>query len=330
MGSSELGPIYRRTGQPSSCRSRHTNRVVRRRCEEPPLTARIRRRHTTAALSAVQAHRGTDGSNPFPSSKESSANSVFDGRGLRKDVPVGRFRVRPSPRQVDLQTEPFDLAIRIGPPPVAPLTLVARPIAALPRYLYASPEYLNSAAPLTHPSDLARHVVCIVEGAMRSREVARTFYRGDESVDVMIGTRFAMNSVALNRGLAIQGVGLAVLDDVLARLRRLAGDDRPGAAYVARDQPGWVHAGGAIPDGRRKARCRPDDATIANPRCRGSGDAGRRKCRAARQRCARRDACDARWLWPPARGGGAGAGQRGDRTAFVCGLEGLNGPENCP
>jgi DNA-binding transcriptional LysR family regulator len=34
---------------------------------------------------------------------------------------------------------------------------------------------------------------------------------------VMIGTRFAMNSVALNRGLAIQGVGLAVLDDVLAR-----------------------------------------------------------------------------------------------------------------
>ena len=118
---------------------------------------------------------------------------------------------------MDLQTEPFDLAIRIGPPPVAPLTLVARPIAALPRYLYASPEYLNSAAPLTHPSDLARHVVCIVEGAMRSREVARTFYRGDESVDVMIGTRFAMNSVALNRGLAIQGVGLAVLDDVLAR-----------------------------------------------------------------------------------------------------------------
>ena len=100
---------------------------------------------------------------------------------------------------------------------MAPLTLVARPIAALPRYLYASPEYLNSAAPLTHPSDLARHVVCIVEGAMRSREVARTFYRGDESVDVMIGTRFAMNSVALNRGLAIQGVGLAVLDDVLAR-----------------------------------------------------------------------------------------------------------------
>jgi hypothetical protein len=58
VGSSELGPIYRRTGHPSSCRPRHTDRVVGRRSEEPPLTARIRRRHTTATLSAVQAHRG--------------------------------------------------------------------------------------------------------------------------------------------------------------------------------------------------------------------------------------------------------------------------------
>ena len=134
-----------------------------------------------------------------------------------KTYPLVAFEFDLSPRHVDLQTEPFDLAIRIGPPPMAPLTLVARPIAVLPRYLYASPEYLKSAAPLTHPSDLTRHVVCIVEGATRSGEVARTFYRGDESVDVMIRTRFAMNSVALNRGLAIQGVGLAVLDDVLAR-----------------------------------------------------------------------------------------------------------------
>jgi DNA-binding transcriptional LysR family regulator len=134
-----------------------------------------------------------------------------------KTYPLIAFEFDLSPRHVDLQTEPFDLAIRIGPPPMTPLTLIARPIAVLPRYLYASPEYLKNAAPLTHPSDLAGHVVCIVEGATRSGEVARTFYRGDESVDVMIGTRFAMNSVALNRGLAIQGVGLAVLDDVLAR-----------------------------------------------------------------------------------------------------------------
>jgi DNA-binding transcriptional LysR family regulator len=133
-----------------------------------------------------------------------------------KTYPLIAFEFDTSPRPVDLQTEPFDLAIRIGPPPTAPLTLVARPIAVLQRYLYASPEYLRSAAPLAHPNDLDRHVVCIVEGATRLGEVARTFYRGNESVDVTIGTRFAMNSVALSRALALQGVGLAVLDDVLA------------------------------------------------------------------------------------------------------------------
>ena len=71
MGSSELGPIYRRTGHPSSCRPRHGDRVGKRRSEEPPLTVRIRRRHTTETLSAVLAHRGTDGSNPLSSSRQS-------------------------------------------------------------------------------------------------------------------------------------------------------------------------------------------------------------------------------------------------------------------
>src|SRR6516162_1512325 len=36
----------------------------------PSLTVRIRRRHATVALSAVQAHRGTRSSNPLPSSRE--------------------------------------------------------------------------------------------------------------------------------------------------------------------------------------------------------------------------------------------------------------------
>jgi len=56
---------------------------------EPPLTARIRRRHTTATLSAVRAHRGTEGSNPFPSREESSANFLeptFDHKEFTADV----------------------------------------------------------------------------------------------------------------------------------------------------------------------------------------------------------------------------------------------------
>jgi DNA-binding transcriptional LysR family regulator len=134
-----------------------------------------------------------------------------------KMYPLIAFEFDLSPRPVDLQAEPFDLAIRLGRPPSAPSTLVARPIAVLPRYLYASPEYLQHSAPLTHPNDLDRHAVCIVEGAARLGQAASTFYRGGESIDVMIGRRFAMNSVALSRALAIHGVGLAVLDNVLAQ-----------------------------------------------------------------------------------------------------------------
>ncbi len=131
--------------------------------------------------------------------------------------PLISFEFDLTPRRVDLQSEPFDLAIRIGPPPTAPSTLVARQIGLLPRYLYASPGYLKAAPRLFHPVDLIHHVVCIVQGATNQEEVQRTFFRGDEVVDVTIASRFRMNSVGLSRALAMLGVCIAVLDTELAR-----------------------------------------------------------------------------------------------------------------
>ena len=95
--------------------------------------------------------------------------------------------------------------------------MLFRSIAVLTRYLYASPDYLKAAAPLTHPDDLTKHVLCIGEGATSQQEVRRTFYRGEEVVNVMIASRFRMNSVGLSRALAMLGVGIAVLDTELAR-----------------------------------------------------------------------------------------------------------------
>jgi DNA-binding transcriptional LysR family regulator len=134
-----------------------------------------------------------------------------------KAYPLISFEFDLTPRRVDLQSDPFDLAIRIGAPPTTPSTLVARQIAVLPRYLYASPGYLKAAAPLTHPDDLTHHVLCIGEGATSQEETQRTFYRGDEVVNVVIASRFRMNSVGLSRALAMSGVGIAVLDTELAR-----------------------------------------------------------------------------------------------------------------
>ena len=58
--SSEFGADRPAHGHRSSCRPRRTDRVVGRLSGAPPLTARIRRRHTKVALSAVRAHRGTE------------------------------------------------------------------------------------------------------------------------------------------------------------------------------------------------------------------------------------------------------------------------------
>ena len=130
--------------------------------------------------------------------------------------PLIDFEFDVTPRRIDLQTEPFDLAIRIGQPPAAPSMLVARPIGLLPRYLYASPSYLKSAPTLKHPDDLAYHVMCVGQGTTKQQDGARTLHRGDETVTVVTGTRFAMNSVGLSRAFAKLGVGIAVLDNVLA------------------------------------------------------------------------------------------------------------------
>ena len=59
--SSELGPIYRCTVI-RAVAGLGEHRVVGRGPGAPPLTARIRRRHTKVALSAVRAHRGSKGS----------------------------------------------------------------------------------------------------------------------------------------------------------------------------------------------------------------------------------------------------------------------------
>lgn len=138
-------------------------------------------------------------------------------RDFAATYPLISFEFDLTPRRVDLQAEPFDLAIRMGPPPTAPSMLVARQIALVPRHLYAAPGYLKQAPPLKHPSDLVHHVLCVAQGAMKQHGVSRTFHRGEEQVEVTVDTRFAMNSVGLSRSLALLGVGIAALDGELTR-----------------------------------------------------------------------------------------------------------------
>lgn len=128
-----------------------------------------------------------------------------------------------TPRLVDLVSEPFDVAIRMGTPPDS--TLIARQLATLPCYLYASPRYLEQAGEPAHPRDLAQHE-CL--GYRLPKAKLWTLHNAEESVEVAVGGRFQLNSVELIRRLASLDLGIAVLPAEIAaedldhgRLRRI-------------------------------------------------------------------------------------------------------------
>lgn len=109
-----------------------------------------------------------------------------------------------TPRAVDLVREPFDVAIRMGEPKDS--NLVARLLARLPGYLYASPGYLAAAGAPTHPSELATHE-CI--GFPKSG--AWTLHNDKENVEVKVGGRYVLNSVGMIRRLATLDQGIILL-----------------------------------------------------------------------------------------------------------------------
>lgn len=132
-----------------------------------------------------------------------------------------RFDFDLTPRQVDLVSEPFDVAIRIGQP--ADSQLIARQLASLPAYLYASPAYLEQAGEPDEPAQLAAHA-CL----NMLRAGLWTLQNDTESVQVTVSSRFTLNSAGLIRRLATLGQGIVLMpeamvaDEVAAgRLRRI-------------------------------------------------------------------------------------------------------------
>lgn len=128
-----------------------------------------------------------------------------------------------TPRRIDLVSEPVDVAIRMGE--LADSNLIARELARLPRYLYASPGYLASFGEPDEPGQLARHA-CL---RLRTGEAsAWTLRHAGETVEVAVDGRFLLNSIGMMRSLATQDMGIAMLaegivaeDLACGRLRRV-------------------------------------------------------------------------------------------------------------
>ncbi|MGM9428950.1 LysR family transcriptional regulator [Hydrogenophaga sp. MI9] len=140
-----------------------------------------------------------------------------------------RFEFDLTPRRVDLVSEPFDVAIRMGESQDS--SLVARLLARLPTHLYASPAYLQRAGEPRSPDELAGHeCICFRSG---KPPVWKLFRVGETvPVEVAVSGRFQLNSVGMMRQLAVQGLGVVGLADAMA-------DDDVATGRLRRVLPDW-------------------------------------------------------------------------------------------
>lgn len=137
-----------------------------------------------------------------------------------------RFELDLTPRRVDLVSEPFDVAIRVGELPDS--TLIARPLARLTACLYAAPRYLERRGEPQHPVDLAQHE-CL--GFPKSGPWV--LLQGDQGrEEVQVSGRFVLNSVGLFRRLAVLDQGIVLLPEAVVA-------DDLASGRLRRVLPGW-------------------------------------------------------------------------------------------
>ncbi|WP_413206036.1 LysR family transcriptional regulator [Rhodospirillum sp. A1_3_36] len=110
-------------------------------------------------------------------------------------------------RFVDLLSEGFDVAVRIGSLPDS--SLIATRLAPLRLVICASPDYLARQGEPTHPLDLVNHE-CLIYTLQRFGEMYPLIHRDGTSVDVAIRGRFRANNGDAVRSAALGGAGIAI------------------------------------------------------------------------------------------------------------------------
>ncbi len=114
-------------------------------------------------------------------------------------------------RETDLIDEAADLAIRIGYP--SDSSMIARPIATVPRYPCASPGYLKRRGVPQSPDDLLHHA-CLHYSLISERE-EWTFLCGSEEHTVAVTGWFCSNNGDVLVEAATQDLGIALLPDFI-------------------------------------------------------------------------------------------------------------------
>ena len=139
----------------------------------------------------------------------------------------------------DLNSQHFDLAIRMGPLPAS--LLIGRQIATLIPILCASATYLKTAPAIHTPEDLQHHA-CIRINAAQSSKVWRLSHPTQGAMDIATDThnsRLIAGSPYMSLALTLEDLGVALLDPRVSepyltsgRLRRLLPDWSPAGVAV--------------------------------------------------------------------------------------------------
>jgi DNA-binding transcriptional LysR family regulator len=111
-------------------------------------------------------------------------------------------------RAVDMIEEGVDLAIHVGP--LVDAGSAARLLGPIPRYLVASPSYLQRRGIPERPQDLEHHDLVVLGNPRRTPTLE---LRGREGESVVIGNRprLVANSVTTLRDAVLAGVGVGML-----------------------------------------------------------------------------------------------------------------------
>jgi DNA-binding transcriptional LysR family regulator len=129
-----------------------------------------------------------------------------------------------NPNRVDLISQNYDLALRVGPQPDS--TLISRHLGTLRTTLFASPDYLARRGVPTRPEELSAYPV--IRNLNAPQPDVWEMSRGDETVEVPVGGAVMVNNFGMMRQLAVLGLGVAMLhepmvipDEKAGRLRRV-------------------------------------------------------------------------------------------------------------
>ncbi len=116
-------------------------------------------------------------------------------------------------RWVDVSQEPYDVAIHLGPPRNSHLPV--KVFTSLSRGIYASPDYLKRKGDVDSIEDLQNHD-CIVTEHQRDEGVWN-FLSSEAGKVVDIEARVVVNNIGMAREIAIGGLGLGILPNVMCK-----------------------------------------------------------------------------------------------------------------